>query len=123
MVSRVAASPGLRGVRLLVSEPELAEDLPPVEAEAATQALIAPMAQLEPGGERILEAEPDPSGGLLGLLVLDGMMLREVEMPGTGHAELVGDGDLIHPGGADDEDGSTICWRVVSPARVAILDR
>src|SRR4051794_37028124 len=123
MVSRVAASPGLRGVRLLVSEPELAEELTPAEVEAATQALIAPMVELEPGGERILEAEPDPSAGLLGLLVLDGMMLREVEMPGTGHAELVGEGDLIHPGGADDESGSTICWRVISPARVAILDR
>lgn len=124
MVSRGGGANGLRGVRLLVSEPELAEDLRADELEAATQALVAPLIELEPGGERLLEVEPDPARGLLGLLVLDGMLLREVEVPGTAHAELVGEGDLIHPGGADSgSGGSTISWRVVTPARVAILDR
>jgi CRP/FNR family cyclic AMP-dependent transcriptional regulator len=111
-------------MRVLVAEPELAEGLPASEVEAATQALVAPIVDLEPGGERLLDAEPDPARGLLGLLVLHGMLLREVELPGTGHAELVGEGDLILPGGSEAGSGDcTIGWRVVRPARVAILDR
>ena len=94
------AQPRLRGVRLLVADPELAEGLTPAEAAAATQALVAPIVELKPGEERLLEAEPDASRGLLGLLVLGGMMLREVTVPGTTHAELVGEGDLLLPGGA-----------------------
>src|SRR3954462_11773784 len=123
MVSRVGGQPAARGVRLLVAEPELAESLQPSEVDAATQALVARIVDLHPGGERLLEAEPDCGAGLLGLLVLSGILLREVEMPGTGHAELVGEGDLIMPGGADTGSGGcTIAWRVVEPARIAILD-
>ncbi len=111
-------------MRVLVAEPELAEDLPAAEVETAIQALVAPIVDLDPGEERLLEAEPDPARGLLGLLVLHGMLLREVELPGTGHAELVGEGDLILPGGADSgSGGATINWRIVTQARVAILDR
>ena len=123
MVARGGLQQGLRGVRLLTAEPELAEDLTGDDVEAATQALVAPMVELQPGGERMLEAEPDTARGLLGLLVLDGMLLREVELPGTSHAELIGESDLILPGGVDSGGGSTIMWRVISPARIAILDR
>jgi CRP/FNR family cyclic AMP-dependent transcriptional regulator len=118
----------LRGVRLLMADPELAEGLTPAAAEAATQALVVPIVDLGPGEERVLEADPDPRGGLLGLLVLRGMLVREVELPGTAHAELVGEGDLVLPGGGGSggADGNGVCvvsWRVVEPARVAILDR
>jgi CRP/FNR family cyclic AMP-dependent transcriptional regulator len=113
-----------RGVRLLVAEPELAESLTTAQVEPATQALVARIADVRQGEERILEAEPDRDAGLLGLLVLHGILLREVAMPGTGHAELVGEGDLIMPGGADTGSvTSTIGWRVIDEARVAILDR
>jgi CRP-like cAMP-binding protein len=111
----------LRGVRLLIADPELAEGLTPADAEAATQAIVVPIVDIAPGEERLLEAEPEPRGGLLGLLVLRGMHLREVDLPGTSHAELVGEGDLVLPGGA--AEGCTVGWRVVDPARVAILDR
>jgi hypothetical protein len=116
-----ASHPRLRGVRLLMADPELAEELSPKDAQAATQALVAPIVDLNHGDERLLDAEPDPSGGLLGLLVLTGKLVREVELPGTTHAELVGEGDLVLPGGGS--GGCTVAWRVVEPARVAILDR
>src|SRR3954453_11503007 len=111
MPGTLGAPPRLRGIRVLVAEPELAEGLPASEIEAATQALVAPIVDLEPGGERLLDAEPDPARGLLGLLVLHGMLLREVELPGTAHAELVGEGDLILPGGSEaGSGGCTIGW-------------
>ncbi len=116
--------PRVRGVRLLAVEPELAEGLTPGAVEKATQALIAPTVDLGSGEERVLDAEPERSGGLLGLLVLNGLLLRDVEVPGASYAELVGAGDLILPGGGDAGPGAgSISWRVLQPARVAILDR
>jgi CRP/FNR family cyclic AMP-dependent transcriptional regulator len=114
----------LGGVRLLRAEPELAEGLSADDAAAATRALVVPFVDLAHGEERLLEVEPDPHGGLLGLLVLRGMLVREVDLPGTAHAELVGEGDLVMPGGAGaDAAGCMVGWRVVEPARIAILDR
>ena len=53
-----------------------------------------------------------------------GLLIREVDVPGAGYAELVGAGDLILPGGGDAGSGAgSIGWRVLEPARVAILDR
>ena len=116
--------PRVRGVRLLAAEPELAEGLTPAAAQKATQALVAPTVDLGSGEERVLDAEPERAGGLLGLFVLNGLLLRDVEVPGASYAELVGAGDLILPGGADAGSGAgSIGWRVLEPARVAILDR
>src|SRR5215211_6386412 len=83
-----------RGVRLLVADPELAEGLRPAAADAATRSVVVPIVELVEGQERVLDAEHDPGRELLGLLVLDGLLLREVDIPGTSHAELIGEGDL-----------------------------
>lgn len=114
----------VRGVRLLAAEPELAEGMTPANVEKATQSLVVPVIDLGPGEERVLDAEPDPSGGLLGLFVLNGLLLREVDVPGASYAALVGAADLVMPGGADAGSGAgSISWRVLQPSRVAILDR
>jgi CRP-like cAMP-binding protein len=116
--------PRVRGVRLLAAEPELAEGMSPEAAEKATHSLVVPIVDLGPGEERVLDAEPDHAGGLLGLFVLNGLLLREVDVPGASYAALVGAGDLIMPGGADAGSGAgSINWRVLEPVRVAILDR
>jgi CRP/FNR family transcriptional regulator, cyclic AMP receptor protein len=123
-VERDATQTRPRGVRLLVAEPELAEGLPPSTAEAATRALAVPIIEVGEGDERLLERDPDPSSGLLGLLVLEGLLLREVEIPGTAHADLIGDGDLVLPGGLETASGTcTVGWRVLEPTRLAVLDR
>jgi CRP-like cAMP-binding protein len=114
----------VRGVRLLAAEPELGEGLTPAAAQKATQALVVPIVELGSGEERVLDAEPERTGGLLGLFVLSGLLLREVDVPGASYAELAGAGDLFLPGGADAGSGAgSIGWRVLRPARVAILDR
>jgi CRP/FNR family cyclic AMP-dependent transcriptional regulator len=117
-------TPRVRGVRLLAAEPELMEGLTQAAGQQATQALVVPIVDLGPGEERVLDAEPERAGGLMGLLVLEGLLLREVEVPGASYAELVGAGDLILPGGAEAGSGAgSIGWRVLQPSRVAILDR
>src|ERR671914_2808892 len=72
---------------------------------------------------------PVPRSGArshLGLLVLEGLVLRRVTLGGRRGAELLGAGDLLQPwvrqmpyDTLDAEPG----WEVLEPARLAILDR
>jgi CRP/FNR family cyclic AMP-dependent transcriptional regulator len=61
----------------------------------------------------------------LGLLVVEGLIVRRVGMFGRFGAELLSDGDLLQPAEHDGE-GATLpfeaTWRVLSPLRLAVLD-
>jgi CRP/FNR family cyclic AMP-dependent transcriptional regulator len=64
--------------------------------------------------------------GLLGLLVLDGLLVRQVGMAGRCCGEIIGPGALLRPW--DDVGTGTplpfeLDWRVLKPARLAVLDR
>ena len=65
-----------------------------------------------------------PSAGGFGLLVLDGLLLRRVEVAGRHAAELLGPGDLLRPfqRGDDSTLDLTWTWRVVAPTKCALLD-
>ncbi|HLH15509.1 MAG TPA: helix-turn-helix domain-containing protein [Solirubrobacteraceae bacterium] len=61
----------------------------------------------------------------VGLLVLDGLLLRRVGVDGRFGAELLGAGDLLRPWQGEDEPPTlpvTTGWRVIEPARIALLD-
>ena len=64
----------------------------------------------------------DPRG--IGVLVLEGLLIRRVGIEGRFGAELLGEGDLLRPW--QDRDSPMlqleIGWTVVEPARVAMLD-
>jgi CRP-like cAMP-binding protein len=64
--------------------------------------------------------------GLIGLLVVDGLLLREIEVAGTVAAELIGTGDLIHPGDVQGSDLSPLNgrlrWKVLEETQAAVLD-
>jgi CRP/FNR family cyclic AMP-dependent transcriptional regulator len=69
--------------------------------------------------------EPAPASGL-GLLVLDGVLQRRTQWDQRVAGELLGRGDLVRPGAAPDPEmviPTQVSWSVVSPARLAILDR
>jgi CRP/FNR family transcriptional regulator, cyclic AMP receptor protein len=58
-----------------------------------------------------------------GLLILDGVVAREIALGGGLSSELLGPGDLIRPwAGIDDVLESETRWNVLAEARVAILD-
>jgi CRP/FNR family transcriptional regulator, cyclic AMP receptor protein len=68
----------------------------------------------------------DADGGHLGLLVLDGVLAREILLADTISTELVGGGDLLCPW--HEADGwallaNDIRWTVLDDVRVAVLDR
>lgn len=63
--------------------------------------------------------------GWIGLLVLDGLLTRTVEVNGLRAQELLGPGDILRPWDGDGGDGSlpaAVSWSVLDRASVALLD-
>jgi CRP-like cAMP-binding protein len=114
------------GIRLLEAEPELAHGLPPDQEEEARRHVVAVLESLPPG-----PWQPDSTygedPGFLGLLLIDGMIARDVEIGGRRCSELLGPGDVLRPADYDDSGMSSVPseagWSVLEPTRVAILDR
>jgi CRP-like cAMP-binding protein len=111
-------------VQLLNEDRSLLELIPPSQQPAATRAVTAPAYRVSPGAwrPRTLVADgPRP----FGLLVLDGLLLRDVVVANTTCGELVGAGELLRPWDTFGERAPTpveIEWKVLTPARVALLD-
>jgi CRP-like cAMP-binding protein len=68
--------------------------------------------------------QPDPA--FMGLLVVDGMIARDVELGGRRCSELLGPGDLLRPWDYDEGDMASVpsesAWSALEPTRVAVLD-
>jgi len=64
------------------------------------------------------------SGGI-GLLVLEGLLIRRVGVEDRFGAELLGEGDLLRPWQGEDGSGTispTTGWRILEAVRLAVLD-
>jgi CRP/FNR family cyclic AMP-dependent transcriptional regulator len=119
------AAPTSRICHILAEDPNLAEALEPAIRRGATEECIAPVARLRRGrwnGEQLEALIRDG----IGLLVLEGLLLRRVGVDGRYGAELLGDGDLLRPWQGEDAQPTlplTTGWQVLEPSRVAVLDR
>jgi len=111
-------------VQLLDVDPELARELDPRRAREAAQRLYARVIDIPRG-------RWTPSAGLLdgsrpiGLLILDGVLVREATVGDHPAAELLGPGDLLRAW--DDADSEellprTIDWSALTATRVAVID-
>jgi CRP-like cAMP-binding protein len=104
-------------VQLLDADPDLASGLSPSETEAVRR-MTVPAYRLRRGP---LPAFPaPPRGSHVGLLVVRGLLLREVAVLGRPAAELLGPGDLIRPWPAESIEllPRTISWTVLEKAVV-----
>src|SRR3954467_5767099 len=113
------------GIRLREAQPDLADGLSPEEEAQARRHVVALLDSVEPGPwEPGARYAPDPA--FIGLLVIDGMIARDVELGGRRCSELLGPGDLLRPWEYDDGDLASVpsesAWSVLEPARVAVLD-
>jgi CRP/FNR family cyclic AMP-dependent transcriptional regulator len=107
---------------LLDLDPELGETLDEVTLRRARSELYARIGYLPRG---MWEVPKLVGTGHLGLLLLDGVVAREVVISSAMSTELLGAGDLIRPWGTDDGGvvGSDVRWNVLAPASFAVLDR
>jgi CRP/FNR family transcriptional regulator, cyclic AMP receptor protein len=112
-------------VHVLEADPDLGEGLDDEQELFARTAAVARVDLLEPGDWEG-EVEYPENAGHLGLLVLDGLLAREMEVANRPCIELLGPGDLLRPWvkvAAYSSVPVDSHWRVVEPTRVAVLDR
>ncbi|HWC84903.1 MAG TPA: Crp/Fnr family transcriptional regulator [Solirubrobacteraceae bacterium] len=112
-----------RACRVLQEDPDLAEVVPAARRDRAVEDCLALTIGLERGG---WSGQGADDGGIgIGLLVLEGLLLRRVGIDGRFGVELLGEGDLLRPwqGPAVPPPlPRTTGWRVVEPSRLAVLD-
>ncbi|MBA2644166.1 MAG: hypothetical protein H0U80_01830, partial [Solirubrobacterales bacterium] len=113
-------------VRLLEEDPDLGELLAPERYAEATEALVVRVQRLPVGAWDVSRLRT-LGAGHVGLLLLDGVLARDVIVADLVSAELLGPGDLVRPWGDPDGESSLLPvdveWWVLSAARVAVLDR
>jgi CRP/FNR family cyclic AMP-dependent transcriptional regulator len=111
-------------VRLLDADPSLAAGLSEEERAAARRYAVADVMEFSRGVH--YPRDLFDGDGLLGLLVLDGLLVRQVAVGDRHCGELVGPGAVLRPW---DDFGETaplpfeVSWRVIQDVRVAQLDR
>jgi CRP/FNR family cyclic AMP-dependent transcriptional regulator len=110
--------------RVLDEDPDLALAVPPPRRSAAIAECLAGLVRIPAG--RLRPTAPRLGRGAIGLLVLDGLLIRRVAVDGRWAAELLGAGDLLRPWQGEEADlgllGAATGWRVLEPARLAVLD-
>jgi CRP-like cAMP-binding protein len=110
-------------VRVVEALPEIVEHLDREQQEVARRQLVADLIVAKTG--RWSPQVPTNAPGHLGLLVLDGLLSRDVILDKPLATELVGQGDLLRPSDRDGEDAPIpfgVSWTVLEPARFAVLD-
>jgi hypothetical protein len=122
-VGRASERPGgsARGptLRLLEVEPELGDALEAGARETLARVAV-PSLHLWPGR---WDPPRGAEAGAIGLLLVDGLVLRRLRFGPTHSTELLGPGDLLRPW-LEDHDGIVAAfatWEVLEPTRLAIL--
>lgn len=110
-------------IEILRHDGGLARAVPAAERAGAAAKLRAASCRLPMGP---WDAPVGHHTGTLGLLVLDGFLLREVSLAGGTSAELTGPGDVLRPW--DDETveaplPAEPSWTALTPVTLALLDR
>jgi CRP/FNR family transcriptional regulator, cyclic AMP receptor protein len=106
-------------IALLDADPDLADSVGAADLIHARNALVAPVLELEAG-----PWTPAHRHDVLGLLVIEGVLLREVTAGEVVSMELLGPGDLIVPG----TDGTSadfveaaVQWSALAPTQLAVV--
>jgi CRP/FNR family cyclic AMP-dependent transcriptional regulator len=112
----------VQAVRLLDADRELARRMGADLAEARAAAVAGCVSI--PRGRWSADAASERIRGGYGLLVLRGLLMRDLESPEALGAELVAEGDLLGPDDGTEERivGLEPRWEVLEPARLLVLD-
>ena len=110
-----------RAVHLLDADPDLGEGLDTEARTAAGRYLVVEVEQLPPGPWAVSMGGGE---GLLGLLVLEGIMTRQLRLESRTVTELLGPGDVLRPWHHDEVHPEIeVGWRAHEPVSLAVLDR
>ncbi|HEY4097551.1 MAG TPA: Crp/Fnr family transcriptional regulator [Baekduia sp.] len=112
-------------IRVFDHDPELLDGLDATTAAHLRRRMTTPRAWADPGAW-LPDFSPSEIVGHLGLLVIDGLLVRTVRLAGRECSEVVGPGDLVRPWDGDELASSVESasdWRVLIPTTFAVLDR
>src|SRR5687768_6939381 len=119
------SQPVAQGVRVLDADPDLGTRLAGDRFEQARQALVARTEGISRGVWRPEAHNAPEANGGIGLLVLEGVVVRRLSLGHRSCAELLGPGDLLRPS----QDGYnellapfSVSFRVIEPLMLALLD-
>ncbi|HTP20702.1 MAG TPA: helix-turn-helix domain-containing protein [Solirubrobacteraceae bacterium] len=110
-----------RVIQLLVEDPDLGEHMPPDARRQATEVVRARVFTVPKG----IWEPPAIDHGATGLLLLEGLMVRTLEVGSVSSSEIVGPTDIIRPWENDLIPAlvpALTKWRVLEAAQVALLD-
>jgi CRP/FNR family cyclic AMP-dependent transcriptional regulator len=111
--------------RVLLSDPDLGSGLDERRLQRAQQECIAIEVIVDRGVWQPEDGEGEAARGGIGLLILDGLLVRRVGAKGRYGAELLGPGDLLRPWEHDGEDNTLpfeTSFRVIDRLDLAVLD-
>jgi hypothetical protein len=106
------------------ADPDLFEQVAPGDRERARHDSVAAVVHV-PAGEWDAEGQFPDGPGWLGLLVVRGLLVREVHANGQVSAELLGEGDVLRPWDHDGDyaiESITTRFEVLQDATLAELD-
>jgi hypothetical protein len=112
-------------VSLLDADADLATGIDPSEYDEARRRAAAHVLEVDGPKWDPSELCKTAGEGWLGLFVIDGLLVRRVNVAGRAACEIFGAGDILRPW---DEDGEyeplviEVSWRVLEPTRLALLD-
>ncbi|MFL5909129.1 MAG: Crp/Fnr family transcriptional regulator [Gaiellaceae bacterium] len=112
-------------IRVADAFPGLMGDLDPERSELARRHALAMLEPLAPGTWQPPQ-DLQHQRGHLGLLVVEGLLTRDVVLGASTATEIVGRGDILRPADHDGESAPVpfdVEWTVLEPTRVAVLDR
>lgn len=109
-------------VRVFDHDPELLDSLDEESAAAARALAVTPTVVVDRG--RWSPPSAERCEHVLGLLVLDGLLTRCVEVDGVACPELIGQGDVLRPWPEPEPVGVgySVSWAVLQPTTFAVLD-
>ena len=110
---------------VLLRDPDLASGLDARRLERAEQECLATELVIGEGDWDPERAAANAARGGVGLLILEGLLVRRVGAEGRYGAELLGPGDLLRPWEHDGDEGTLpfeTSFRVIERAHVAVLD-
>lgn len=109
-------------MRLLDVDPDLGAELTEAEFHQARHHAVVEVASLEPG---MHDPQQIGDSGLLGLLIIEGLLIRQVQVAERRCGELVGPGSIVRPWDNFGEYAPVafeVSWRVLEPVELVLLD-
>jgi CRP/FNR family cyclic AMP-dependent transcriptional regulator len=112
-------------VSLLDADPDLAEGLEDGQHQLARRRAAVGVIEIDPPSWDPASISSEADAGWLGLFLLDGLMIRRVQVGRRSACELFGPSDLIRPWDTDGEYSPlpiSVDWIVLKSTRLAVLD-